>query len=448
MIAYGILRDDAPEGVFAWRGANPITVGTFLNDVAALAELLPPGSHVVNLCADRYRFAVGFAAALCRGQVNLLPPHDAVGLLRQLRADYPGVYCLTETAAPAADLPIFRYPSEPVGWRDMPGTPTIAATQQAAVLFTSGSTGRPMPHARGWGDLVNSALAAGRRLNIGELAGATLIGTVPHQHSYGLESLLMLAWRYGLALRAERPFYPADIRACLYASPRPRILVTSPVHLRALLNDTRSPPPVDLVLCATAPLAVLLAREAEARFATVLYEIYGCSEAGQVAARRTAVTEEWQCLDGIVLRQDDAGTWASGLPIATETILPDVIEMRDPTRFLLHGRIADMVNIAGKRTSLSHLNYHLNAIDGVQDGAFAIADESDTGAIDRLIAFAVAPERGAEYILAELRRRIDVAFLPRPLCIVPALPRNALGKLPREDIRRLIAESREGRHFV
>jgi hypothetical protein len=31
---------------------------------------------------------------------------------------------------------------------------------------------------------------------------------------------------------------------------------------------------------------------------------------------------------------------------------------------------------------------------------------------------------------------------------VPALPRNALGKLPREDIRRLIAESREGRRFV
>ncbi len=83
--------------------------------------------------------------------------------------------------------------------------------------------------------------------------------------------------------------------------PRPRMLVTTPVHLRVLLAEAEAPPPVDLVLCATAPLAGQLAREAEARFARSLYEIYGCSEAGQIAARRTAVTEEWRCLDGITL---------------------------------------------------------------------------------------------------------------------------------------------------
>jgi acyl-coenzyme A synthetase/AMP-(fatty) acid ligase len=127
-----------------------------------------------------------------------------------------------------------------------------------------------------------------------------------------------------------------------------------------------------------------------------------------------------------------------------ETILPDVIELRDPTRFLLHGRIADMVNVAGKRTSLVHLNYHLNAIDGVRDGAFALSDETETNAVSRLTAFVVAPERSAEFILAELRRRIDPAFLPRPICLVPVLPRNALGKLPHNEIQRLIADARKG----
>ena len=164
----------------------------------------------------------------------------------------------------------------------------------------------------------------------------------------------------------------------------------------------------------------------------------------RVAARRTAVTEEWRCLDGITLRQDATGTWASGVPIAVETVLPDVIELRDPTRFLLHGRIADMVNVAGKRTSLVHLNYHLNAIDGVRDGAFALSDEAETGAVGRLVAFVVSPGRSAEFILGELRRRIDAAFLPRPICLVPALPRNALGKLPHGEIQRLIADARKG----
>jgi acyl-coenzyme A synthetase/AMP-(fatty) acid ligase len=429
-------------------------VETFLNDVAALAELLPARGHVVNLCPDRYRFAVGFAAALCRKQVNLLPPHDAPDLLEQLRADYPDVYCLAE--APVPGLDVLRYPASLAFSRRHPGAlprhprarpgddgeglavPVIAAEQPAAVLFTSGSTGRPRPHARSWGELVTSALAEGGRLGI---AGhASLLGTVPHQHSYGLESLLMLALQHGLALHAERLFYPADIRAHLAVAPRPRMLVTTPVHLRVLLAEAESPPPVDLVLCATAPLATQLAREAEARFAVSLFEIYGCSEAGQIAARRTAVTEEWRCLDGIVLRQDEAGTWASGVPIAVETVLPDVIELRDPTRFLLHGRIADMVNVAGKRTSLVHLNYHLNAIDGVEDGAFVMPDDSD--GVGRLAAFVVAPGRGADYILSELRRRIDMAFLPRPICLVPALPRNALGKLPRDDIQRLIAQAR------
>ena len=149
-------------------------------------------------------------------------------------------------------------------------------------------------------------------------------------------------------------------------------------------------PPVDLLLSATAPLSASLAREAEVRFAAPLHEIYGCSEAGQIAVRRTAVTEEWRCLDGITLRQDAAGTWASGVPIAVETLLSDAIELHDPERFLLLGRIADLVNIAGKRASLAHLNHQLNAIEGVLDGVF-VATDDDGDAVSRLVAFAVAP---------------------------------------------------------
>ena len=145
---------------------------------------------------------------------------------------------------------------------------------------------------------------------------------------------------------------------------------------------------------------------------------------------------------GIVLRQDAAGTWASGVPIAEETLLSDAIVLRDAERFLLRGRIADLVNIAGKRASLANLNHHLNAIDGVLDGVFVAPDDGDGDAVHRLIAFAVAPGLDADAIMAALRCRIDAAFLPRPLHLVAALPRNTLGKLPREEVMRLLAESR------
>ena len=37
-------------------------------------------------------------------------------------------------------------------------------------------------------------------------------------------------------------------------------------------------------------------------------------------------------------------------------------------------------------------------------------------------------------------RVIDAVFVPRPLRIVPALPRNELGKLPRERLIELLAK--------
>jgi acyl-coenzyme A synthetase/AMP-(fatty) acid ligase len=114
--------------------------------------------------------------------------------------------------------------------------------------------------------------------------------------------------------------------------------------------------------------------------------------------------------------------------------------LRGRAKFLLHGRIADLVNIAGKRTSIASLNFHLNSIDGVRDGVFVMPDEARDG-VTRLMAFVVAPGLTAEQVLSALRSRIDSAFLPRPLCLVDALPRNTTGKLPREMVDGLLEEA-------
>jgi acyl-coenzyme A synthetase/AMP-(fatty) acid ligase len=135
-------------------------------------------------------------------------------------------------------------------------------------------------------------------------------------------------------------------------------------------------------------------------------------------------------LPGVVLLAKERGTWVSGGHIEKEALLEDVIELLGQDSFLLHGRTSDLVNIAGKRTSLAALNYHLNSIDGVRDGAFVMPEDED-GTVTRLMAFVVAPGIDGESVLAALRQRIDTAFLPRPLCFVDFLPRNETGKLPR-----------------
>ena len=58
----------------------------------------------------------------------------------------------------------------------------------------------------------------------------------PAQHMYGFESTVLLALLSGNALSAERPFYPADVAAAVRRVPQPRVLVTTPIHLRTLLT--------------------------------------------------------------------------------------------------------------------------------------------------------------------------------------------------------------------
>jgi acyl-coenzyme A synthetase/AMP-(fatty) acid ligase len=438
--AYPLLRHDRPDAIIAFRGRQPVTVARFLHDVAAVSTVLPAQRYVLNLCVDRYRFTVGLAAALCREQISLLPPNDTPGVLRDLAADFADAYCLSDAAPPSLPIPCLAYPDDLRDARSAPTVPVIPAAQRALLLFTSGSTGRSQPQAKSWGALVRSALAAGERLGAGALADAAIVGTVPHQHSYGLESTVLLPLQHGLAIAAERPFYPGDIRACLEAVPRPRILVTTPIHIRALLAEADALPAADLLVSATAPLSQPLAAEAEARFGAPLLEIYGCSEAGQIATRRTAEDALWRCLAGIALKQDERGTWASGAPVETVTLLHDVIELVGPDRFLLHGRTADLVNIAGKRTSLAYLDHQLNSIAGVADGVFIMPEEAD-GRVTRLMAVVVAPGLAPATVLRALRQRIDAAFLPRPLVLVDALPRNSLGKLPREALLRMVSDS-------
>jgi acyl-CoA synthetase (AMP-forming)/AMP-acid ligase II len=442
--ALPILPDrDSPV---ARHGERLVPRSVFLGEISAVASLLPPARYVVNLCTDRYRFTVAWLAAMMRGQVTLLPSSRNAHAVSALVPAYPSLYAISDDPGETWPVDVMVYPdAQPVPAEDT-GL-AFPPDQLAAILFTSGSTGEPSPSPRRWGRLVAAAQAEGRALGVERYPGAELIATVPHAHSYGLESSVVMPLRHGLLLTAERPFFPADVAAALDRAAVPSLLVTTPVHLRALVGDAAGPGfgtsfRAGFVLSATAPLATELAQTAEAAFNAPVYEIFGCSEAGQLATRRTIDGPVWRCLDGFRLYTTETGCWAAG-PAEDDVRLADTIEpSEDGTTFVLQGRNADMVNIAGKRSSLGHLTQQLLSIPGVRDGAFAMPDEGVSAAIPRLLAVAHAPGRTAAEILAALRDRIDPAFMPRPLHLVDRLPRNDLGKLPRADLLRLVA-SRE-----
>jgi acyl-coenzyme A synthetase/AMP-(fatty) acid ligase len=259
---------------------------------------------------------------------------------------------------------------------------------------------------------------------------------------YGFESTVLIALIGGAAFEVERPFYPADIAAALARVPRPRMLVTTPFHLKLLLEAGVALPPVDLTVCATAPLSPQLAERAEGALDAPLVEIYGCTEAGQVATRRTTAGPDWHTFATLSLEGDGDRAIVAGGHVPQPTPLADVLEVLDAQHFRLLGRSNDLVNIAGKRSSIGHLNYHLNAIDGVVDGAFWMPPERAGDAdVVRLVAFVVAPQLGERAILDALRQRVDAAFLPRRIVQVASLPRDPTGKLPAERLATLAASS-------
>lgn len=431
-----------PAAVIAWRREGPVSVARFVADVRRLAALLPTGGHLLNVCQDRYRFMVGLAAGLVAGRVSLQPSSQTPETVRQLLAFAPDAVCLHDDA-PLAGLPCLRYPDAPAAVDAPFAMPQIPGEQIAAYVFTSGSTGAPVPHAKRWGGLVRNARAEAERLGVDQ-QGHAIVGTVPGQHMYGFESTVLLSLHGNCAAWSGRPFYPADIAAALAAVPRPRLLVTTPFHLRALLDADIELPPVDQLLSATAPLSPALAHTAEARCAAPLNEIYGCTESGQIASRRTVEGPHWRLLRDVELTREGDAVYAGGGHVEGRIALADVIEPVDRERFLLHGRTADLVNIAGKRTSLGYLDRQLAAIDGVADGAFLMPDDTASpDGVTRLAAFVVAPTLTQRQLLAALRERIDPIFLPRPLVLLDRLPRNATGKLPRGALQALFAQHRE-----
>lgn len=444
-----LLSHPSGDSIVAYRGGQPLCARQFLADAERLAASLPPGRHLLNACADRYRFAVGFAAGLIMGRVSLLPSTHTSEVIRHLIQFAPDAFCLTDDDACTIDLPQYHYADggdqiAPDGGASGPfRVPQIPDDQLAAIVFTSGSTGTPLPYRKTWGRLAACVHTEAQELGIADGREFTLIGTVPPQHMYGFESTVLLALKSANAFSAERPFYPADVAAAVAAARRPRVLITTPVHLRTLLSAGLPWPTLDLIVSATAPLSRELAEAAESRSGARLLEIYGSTETGQIAIRRTGESDAFRLFPGVKLRADNGQMYAHGGHIEQMTPMCDVIELCGEREFTLHGRTADLVNVAGKRSSFGYLNAQLNAIPGVLDGAFFLRDRDQGGAtgIVRLAAAVVAPSLSAASIVESLRQRIDPVFLPRPLLLVGRLPRNATGKLPHQALEAMLDQS-------
>ena len=451
-----------------------ISAGAFFARVHELAVALPDAPFVINLSESRIAFMLGFAAALVRGQTSLLPSGQGRDDWEQLAQHYPGASIIRDRpidSAHAFDLTPYltmgALPQSALPQSALPHSaltiPEIDADFAAAILFTSGSTGRPTAHAKSWGQLSRGAAHLMAALGWTLPARHAVVGSVPPQHMFGLETTVMLPWHAGIPVHVHRPLLPADLETAVSECARPCWWMTTPVHLRPpLLAMTATAMPLTLagIVASTMSLPPALAAAAEARWQIPVLEIYGSTETGALATRRTAADEWWTPLPGVELLQQDGGKgeeWeeeaagagkddgdgevrrilASGSHIYPPVLLADQLHFNPDGRFLWLGRSTDLLKIGGKRASLSALNQRITEIAGVDDGAYFVPDAAggaashdDAHPARRLAAFYVSASLSPEQVRMALRACVDPVFVPRPLIRVDGLPRNPSGKLP------------------
>ncbi|GAB3382131.1 AMP-binding protein [Lysobacter fragariae] len=435
----------------AFDGSGCIDHARFAREVRGVAALLPDAACAINLCEDRYRFLVAFCAAALRGQTTLLPPSRAPAVVAEVQSQHPGSYCLDDgdacsQASIGASAAQVRLPAT-LPQRDGAEL-AIDDDLLIAIGFTSGSTGRPKPNPKTWAafrastaqNLVALADLLDEGNGVSGSATTPLVATVPSQHMYGMEMSVLLPLLGAICVHGARPFFPDDVARALRDAPTPPLLVTTPVHLRALVGATVEFPPLRGIVCATAPLSRELAAGAEQRFGCEVRELFGSTETCVIARRRTARDDAWTPLPGVRLSPQPDGTAVQAPHLPQPVVLADLVEIHADGRFELRGRNADMLEIAGKRASLGDLTRRLLTVPGVDDGVVFQLDPCERTGVRRIAALAVAPTLTEAQILAVLRGHVDPVFLPRPLRCVPALPRNDTGKLPRDALTGLLRD--------
>jgi acyl-coenzyme A synthetase/AMP-(fatty) acid ligase len=234
----------------AWRRGAPVLLAEFRQHVAAVVARLPKQSAtaaMIDLCEDRYKFLVAYAAALSVGHTVLLPSSRADQVVADVARANAGSYRMDDEAVDAA---LAQGSSEALNER-------IPADMTVMVGYTSGSTGQPKTFPKLWRTVIasNAHNAQSIRAALADRSATVwVLATVPPQHMYGMEMSVLLPLAGDMAVHAGRPLFPADIAAALAELPRPRVLVTTPVHMRAIVGSDQEFPQVDVIVSATAPL--------------------------------------------------------------------------------------------------------------------------------------------------------------------------------------------------
>jgi acyl-CoA synthetase (AMP-forming)/AMP-acid ligase II len=415
-------------------GAGMLDFAGFRARVLAIAARLSeqPARRYALCIDDSFDFACALFALFACGKEPVIPAHAAPGYLADLSDAY-------DVALTDADMPSLASRSEYVA------SPALIDPHAPLTLYTSGSSGTPKPIRKTLAQF--NAEVHTLENQWGELAGdATVLGSVPHHHIYGL--LFRVLWplaagrAFDRAISIEPRHLQARIAQCGHGG---SVVVSTPSQLSRWpeLDGFASLSPAPRVFFSSGgPLAADAASKYAEVFGAAPIEIYGSTETGGIAWRRQDKTDAWQALTGIEVHRGDDGALELRSPHLGHDDwhrTDDTIAFGTDGRFRLQGRLDRVIKLEGKRVSLPELEARLALHPYVAQAAVVSLEGISRERVGAVVALTEAGseallERGRVALAKILRRHLaayfDIVVLPRFWRFRLALPFDARGKLP------------------
>jgi long-chain acyl-CoA synthetase len=339
----------------------------------------------------------------------------------------------------------------------------------AVIIYTSGTTGRPKGAMLSHGNLLHNVESC--RIVLQTVAADRFAVLLPLFHSYMLTVGLLLPLLVGGSVVLVKSLHPVRNVLQEILQRQATVLPAIPQFYRGMVNAPINVPlPLRICVSGAAPLPVQVLTEFEAKFHIPLIEGYGLSEtspvvtknpldgtrkAGSIGLPIPHVEVSIQNDEGRQLGTKEIGEvcvrggnvmlgyWQQ--PAETAKVMRDGwlltgdIGYRDHEGYYyITDRKKDMLLVNGINVYPREIEEILYQYPGVKDAA--VIGKPDPRKGEQPIAFVsandgvVLEEKAIQHFV---RRKLADYKVPRKVVILPALPRNATGKILKTALREL-----------
>jgi long-chain acyl-CoA synthetase len=344
----------------------------------------------------------------------------------------------------------------------------------AVIIYTSGTTGKPKGAMLSHGNLLHNVESC--RIVLESVPDDCFAVLLPMFHTYMMTVGIFLPFTVGGSIVLVKSLHPPRAMLQEIFSRHATILPAVPSFYRMLLAaQIPTPQPIRIFISGSAPLPMQTLREFEEKFKVPLIEGYGLSEASPVVSKNPLRGARKAGSIGIPVAnvemsvQDDAGKMLGAnetgeICVRGGNVMQGYWNQPDETKkvfrngWLLTGDVGcrdadgyyyitdrkkDMLIVNGINVYPREIEEVIYHFPGVKEAAVIGVPDARRG--EQPVAFVAAAEGQTldEKALHQfIRGKLADYKVPKQIVIMPALPRNATGKILKTELRKQAAVDR------